>query len=192
MANDQLSAEPGFEPRTLWLEGRDLTTAPTTPPYLYALLEKNRCMLPTSLTCTFYLLETTSLYTATSDQFKGNSCYTFHTSGTSWTANRETCKNSGGDLISIETQGEWSYISSGLRLYSNKNSTGWHVGLEQNNGQWIWINGKPFEIGHWGAHEPSGDGPYAIMDTKGKLFDVSDSDNNGFVCEKPLGKIKLS
>ena len=27
--NVQHSAEPGFEPGTLWLEGRDLTTAPT-------------------------------------------------------------------------------------------------------------------------------------------------------------------
>ena len=36
---EQYSAEPGFEPGTLWLEGRDLTTAPTTSP-LELLLHK--------------------------------------------------------------------------------------------------------------------------------------------------------
>ena len=122
-------------------------------------------------------------------EYKGKSCYTFHTTGMSWTANRDACKKTGGDLISIETQDEWSYISSELRMSSVKSNAGWHVGLEQYNGQWVWINGKSFDVGHWGSQEPSGDGPYTMMDSKGKLFDIAEKDNNGFICEKPLGKM---
>ena len=91
-------------------------------------------------------------------------------------------------MVSIETQGEWSYIASQLRLVSNQHNNEWHVGLEQKSGQWMWASGKPFDLGHWGSREPSGDGPYAMMSLKGQLHDIADNGNKGFVCEKPLGK----
>ena len=69
----------------------------------------------------------------------------FFKSGKSWTANRNTCKNKGDDLVSMETIEEWEYVNSEIQKISLSNENEWHIGLKK-EGNWKWVSGKPLQL----------------------------------------------
>ncbi|XP_001633779.2 uncharacterized protein LOC5513576 isoform X2 [Nematostella vectensis] len=118
-----------------------------------------------------------------------DSCYIFSSEGTSWTENREKCKSRNGDLVSMETEEEWSFINKKIQSLSNAFSDEWHIGLKQNGNSWNWVNGKPLAIDHWQPSQPSGDGEYVVIakeyppGTQGGFNDLRDDTFKGYICE---------
>ncbi|XP_022809541.1 macrophage mannose receptor 1-like, partial [Stylophora pistillata] len=70
-----------------------------------------------------------------------DSWYTFTNRGKTWNKNREICQSQGGDLVSIETEEEWNYITKEIQKH---NISCYHIGLEKRDNNWTWLNGRPF------------------------------------------------
>ena len=58
-------------------------------------------------TCIFVL--------GTGDKCNANSCYKFVETGKTWAANQDSCKEDGGDLVSMETEAEWEFINEEIQ-----------------------------------------------------------------------------
>ena len=132
---------------------------------------------------------------------RGHSCYIISSHTGTWQENRRKCERLGGDLISMETEGEWAFIKNQLRTHNTVDDE-WHIGLKKNNrGHWEWVSGRPLTINKWQREqrphqlqdEPSGDGPYTVMSkswppgTQGLFNDLPNTRRRGYICEKPLG-----
>lgn len=127
-----------------------------------------------------------SLFVGT-DVLYGNSCYTFIQSGKTWKENRETCKEKGGDLISMETEGEWKFILEEIKKRCHIST--WYIGFEKIKKDWKWLNGRPLTYSGWRENQPSGDGDVATMARNNGLFnDIRRELSSPFICEMPKGK----
>ena len=93
-----------------------------------------------------------------------NSWYIISVYGWSWRWNRFVCQSQEGDLISIETEEEWNFISNEIQRRNTTNyDNRWSIGLEKRAGNWTWVNGRPLTICKWGREEPSGQHDAAFM-----------------------------
>ncbi|CAH3166478.1 unnamed protein product [Pocillopora meandrina] len=124
-----------------------------------------------------------------------NSCYLISDaeSPATWTDNRETCKRKGGDLVSIETEAEWSFLNDEIQKRCIGQPNEWHIGLNKVGEVWKWVNNSPLTIDKWQTThgEPSGDGNKAVMSkdyppTKKGLFnDLPNWIKRAYICELP-------
>ena len=118
----------------------------------------------------------------------------FIKSGKSWTDNQNSCKDKGGDLVSMETEEEWKYVNSQIQSITLASLNEWHIGLKKVGQHWMWVSGKPLTIVKWQKNEPSGDGNVVVMSknypagTQGLFNDLPDSNKKAFICEIPNGK----
>lgn len=117
--------------------------------------------------------------------------------GTSWKGGQEVCGGfHSGNLVSIETEGEFKYIKSLIHLVYNQYNNGWYIGLEKdpNKGKWKWVSGEPLTISYWAPNEPTDDGKYAMMSGSPKegspgAFTATDGQSKyGIICEYKSGK----
>ena len=93
-----------------------------------------------------------------------NSWYIISVYGWSWRWNRFVCQSQEGDLISIQTEEEWNFISNEIQRRNTTNyDNRWSIGLEKRAGNWTWVNGRPLTICKWGREEPSGQHDAAFM-----------------------------
>ena len=119
-----------------------------------------------------------------------NSSYIFSKSGRSWYDNRYVCLEQGFDLVSIETEEEWQFISNEIQKRGTGNTSAWHIGLWKIGGVWTWLSGKQLNISKWRDSEQDGNGEYAEISKNGGLFNgIPWSDENAYICEIPGGKI---
>ena len=113
-------------------------------------------------------------------------------------SSRDTCQSLGGDLISIETEGEWNFINDEIQRRNTKNyDNKWRIGLTKKAGNWTWVSGSPLTIYKWGEGEPSAGDDAAFMykrSSNGRLG-VFGSDNGeswrkkrAYICEIPKGE----
>ena len=117
--------------------------------------------------------------------------------GWSWHKNRDICKSQGGDLVSIETEEEWNFISDEIQRRNKKKSYKhkWSIGLTKKAGNWTWVSGRPLTIFKWGQREPNGEHNAALMykrssNDKQSVF-VSDNiriSGEAYICEYSDGK----
>ena len=117
--------------------------------------------------------------------------------GWSWHKNRDICKSQGGDLVSIETEEEWNFISDMIQRRNKKKryKHRWSIGLTKKAGNWTWVSGRPLTIFKWGQGEPSGEHNAALMykrssNDKQSVF-VSDNiriSGEAYICEYSNGK----
>ena len=141
--------------------------------------------------------------------------YSFHHNSTSWNESRESCLKGGGDLVSIETDKEWRYLTDFIQKLSGENHSEYYIGLiKDERGSWRWLSTNKIvpepaahnmsrmcdrilgdDEGRWASGEPSGDGKCAAMYKnyrgKGGFNDLSCTlrdDYRGFICEKTVGK----
>ena len=120
----------------------------------------------------------------------------FTKSGKTWTDNQNSCRDKGGDLVSIETEEEWKFINSQIQTLTLPGSNEWHIGLKKVGQHWMWVSGKPLTIAKWQKQQPSGDGNVVVMSkdkppgSQGLFDDVSDQQQSAYICEIPKGKIK--
>ena len=128
------------------------------------------------------------------------SCYMFHSSGNAWNINRKACQDTGGDLVSMETDDEWELVKQFTqhRTTDNKDSDEWHIGLEKDNGtgKWTWVNGKPLNIKRWQPDKPDNTAYESVAViaknypyyTYGLFNNVRPESNGGYICEVKTGE----
>ncbi|XP_032237412.2 uncharacterized transmembrane protein DDB_G0289901 isoform X2 [Nematostella vectensis] len=122
--------------------------------------------------------------TSSSGGFTGDSCYSLVTKGESWAEGRKTCQSKGGDLVSIETDGEWSYVKSLVELAANGYGNEWHVGLEKASSVWKWTSGANLGNAQW-ASSSGGSGTHGSISQRAGLQMKGDGTTKmGVVCEK--------
>ena len=93
-----------------------------------------------------------------------NSWYIISVDGESWYWGRHTCSSLGGDLVSFETQEEWSLINDEIQRRNTTNyENKWRIGLKKRARNWTWVSGRPLTISKWGQGEPSGEHDAAFM-----------------------------
>ena len=142
-------------------------------------------VLSTSIEVLVFLIE----YQATC--FK-NSSYIFSKSGRGWCDNKDVCYEQGFDLVSIETEEEWQFISNEIQKRGTWNASAWHIGLWKTGGVWTWLSGEQLNISKWRDSEQDGNDDYAEISRNGGLFNgISQNDKNAYICEIPGGKIIL-
>ncbi|KAJ7385794.1 Cartilage matrix protein [Desmophyllum pertusum] len=122
-----------------------------------------------------------------------DSCYMFTKSGKTWTDNQNSCRDKGGDLVSIETEEEWTFINSQIQTLTLAGSNEWHIGLKKVGQHWMWVSGKPLTIVKWQKQQPSGDGNVVVMSkdkppgSQGLFDDVANEHQRAYICEIPQG-----
>ena len=126
------------------------------------------------------------------------SWYIFSEWGKTWGFNQRTCRDQGGDLVSIETEEEWMFINNEIRKRSFKF---YHIGLEKKADMWTWLSGKPLTICQGGGNRPSR-GKYVAVIFNGSTSDIQCTINYfgiyygrykraAYICEISNGKTKL-
>ncbi|XP_031566278.1 adhesion G protein-coupled receptor L2-like [Actinia tenebrosa] len=88
--------------------------------------------------------------------------YLFFPNGSTWNDNRKKCLNMSADLVSLETEDEWKFITNELQNMTNRFQDEWHVGLQRrgevSSKAWFWLTGVRLNYDHWQPYQPSGDG----------------------------------
>ena len=132
----------------------------------------------------------------------GNSNYTFHKNSAAqkrdWTESRQRCKDTGSDLVSIESEKEWSFLKNTTQ---RMNMIEYYIGLKRDNksGEWQWISDSSKvnatrEKFRWAKRKPNGDGNCAVMyghymrDYNGLFSDFPCDKQEmytGYICESP-------
>ena len=121
-----------------------------------------------------------------------NSSYIFSKSGGNWSFNRFVCSSQGGDLVSIETEEEWQFISNEIEHRGTWNTSVWHIGLRKIEGIWTWESGERLNISKWRDSEPDGNDERAEISKNGSLFNGTPGNHkSAFICEMLEGKIKF-
>ena len=105
---------------------------------------------------------------------------------------RSSCEKRGGDLISIETEEEWDFITSEIH---DNTEEGWHIGLVRENGSWTWVSGRPLTICKWGDQLRVGRNRAMLVKEKLQGHFVTQVLKDGqtlpYICEMPKGKTTL-
>ena len=119
--------------------------------------------------------------------------------GESWYWGRHTCSSLGGDLVSFETQEEWSLINDEIqRRNTTNNENKWRIGLRKRARNWTWVSGRPLTISKWGQGEPSGEHDAAFMYKRfrngergvfGTYNNESWKKEHAYICEIPKGEL---
>ncbi|RMX54592.1 hypothetical protein pdam_00023671 [Pocillopora damicornis] len=126
-----------------------------------------------------------------------NSRYIFSVKGLSWLWNRETCRSQGKDLVSIETEEEWTFINDEIQRRKATCSSSrhmWSIGLTKNAGNWTWVSGRPLTICKWGKGEPSGENDAAFIYKRSSHGEQGVFGSGGriwgqtYICEISTGK----
>ena len=115
-----------------------------------------------------------------------------------WLWDRETCRNQGADLVSIETEEEWNFINDQIQrrnttYYENK----WSIGLTIRAGNWTWVNRRPLTICKWEQGEPRGKHNAAFMYKRSSNREqgvfggvgISIRYHHAYICEISEGKL---
>ncbi|XP_068690036.1 C-type lectin domain family 6 member A-like [Montipora foliosa] len=122
----------------------------------------------------------------------------FHTANSStWSDGREQCCKDGGNLVVLETESKWRFITAQIQNLSNPTDNEWFIGLislnVSGNDSWRWITGQPLHNHSvWQAGQPSKDGKCVVIakdypiGTKGLFNDLRCDSKKAFICEKQL------
>ena len=82
-----------------------------------------------------------------------------------WRQARDSCKYNKKDLVAMETEREWQFITNELTNRTTAKNNEWHIGLFWNKtvSNWTWVNGKPLTIMKWRNSAPSRNSYYALI-----------------------------
>jgi hypothetical protein len=120
-------------------------------------------------------------------EFNGHWYAVIESEGTSWAEKRQICESLGGYLCCIETAEEQEFIAALADCrYLSLGATD-----EEEEGEWQWINGAPFEFAAWLDEQPNnygGDEHYLATYEDGLWVDVAAEGYDfwmptGFICE---------
>ena len=113
-----------------------------------------------------------------------------------WPKARKSCTYNQKDLVAMETESEWQFITNELKNRTTKKNE-WHIGLSWNRtvNNWTWVNGKPLTITKWQDSEPSGNSVYALIAKEyprgsyGKFNSIRGDIKRAWICEEETGVI---
>ena len=92
--------------------------------------------------------------------------------------------------MSIESEEEWQFISNEIQKRVTWNTSAWHIGLQEIDKVWTWLNGERLNISKWRNCKPGGNNKKGEISKNGGLFNaISWYDENKYICEIPGGKI---
>ena len=91
-------------------------------------------------------------------------CYTFHDIDSTWTEARDSCRNVGAQLVTMETTEDWEKLKDFLKdkVKETGSYTHYYIGLRREGGKWKWTEtGSPGitvarNDNRWQLYEPSG------------------------------------
>lgn len=124
-------------------------------------------------------------------QYFGGSAYQIYTESVTWEEAKTRCEEMGGHLASITSAEEQSFIeelnSGSARL--------WIGGYRDDDHNWFWVTGEPWEYTHWAAGEPnnsrnvvSNENRVAVWPKEwNDLNENNKSEQRGFICEWDMG-----
>ena len=132
----------------------------------------------------------------------GNSSYTFYEDSVArhWTESRTRCKDTGSDLVSIESKKEWKFLKNTIQRME---TIEYYIGLKKDSksGEWKWISDNSTVNANrgrfpWARDQPDGDlgdGNCAVMYKDYRkdygLFNDLPCDQqqmySGYICESP-------
>ncbi|XP_038058458.1 perlucin-like protein [Patiria miniata] len=121
----------------------------------------------------------------------GSSCYFFNTHKTSWDCANTICKQVGGDLASIESAEENTFILDIINKEGGCDNGMVWIGLndKETEGTFIWTSSnKPITFNGWNGGEPNGSGNENCVEIKlsaGVWNDLSCNQPCCYICEKP-------
>ncbi|KAM6981560.1 galactose-specific lectin nattectin-like isoform 1-T1 [Tautogolabrus adspersus] len=120
------------------------------------------------------------------------SCYMFLFSQMDWADAERYCTTLGGNLVSVHTKEEYTFLRTTLQAVAGKQLTVWLGGYDAaKEGVWLWSDGTHFDFKFWGKGEPNNYGGIENcmeMNLHGKDF-VNDGRcvaKRSFFCEKLL------
>lgn len=127
------------------------------------------------------------------------SCYWFFQDQRAWEDSRSNCQHYKGDLVSIETEKEWTYITTTLQS-QNLTKDEFFIGLRKKPlTSWKWISKLSSSLSPkvWQDMRPRGRTNYTFMGIAAssknpeKIFSDAEqvSDIKPYICEKSLGKL---
>lgn len=108
-----------------------------------------------------------------------------------WKASKVKCERLGGQLAVIHDEATWAFIKTlkpGVQLWLGASD-------EQLEGNWVWVDGKPFTFKSWGRGQPDnarGEEHFLMMGWNGGNWnDAAESAESagkfiqvqGFICE---------
>ena len=112
-----------------------------------------------------------------------------------WEESRRNCKETGSDLVSIESAKEWFFLKTAIQ---SMKTAEYFIGLKKDSksGEWRWISDKSKVDATrgkfpWAKYQPSGDGNCAIMyknyrQDYGRFDDLNCAAVvPGYICESP-------
>ena len=113
-----------------------------------------------------------------------------------WQNARASCKYHKKDLVAMETEREWQFITNELKNRTTTKNE-WHIGLFWNRAvsNWTWVNGKPLTIMKWRDSEPSRNSYYALIGKEwprgsyGKFDGIRGDIKRAWICEDETGVI---
>lgn len=120
-------------------------------------------------------------------EFNGHWYKVIEVEGTSWHEQQDICESMGGYLCCIETPEEQEFIASlADSRYLSLGATD-----EEEEGEWQWVNGAPFEYTAWMSGQPNNYGEeehYLATYDDGLWVDVASEGDDfwmptGFICE---------
>ena len=111
-----------------------------------------------------------------------------------WRQARAYCKYNKKDLVAMETEREWQFITNELKNRTTTKNQ-WHIGLFWNLivSNWTWVNGKPLTIKKWLDSEPSRNSYYALIAKEwprgsyGKFDSIRGDIKRAWICEEETG-----
>uniref|UniRef100_A0A3P9HM81 C-type lectin domain-containing protein n=1 Tax=Oryzias latipes TaxID=8090 RepID=A0A3P9HM81_ORYLA len=114
----------------------------------------------------------------------GSNCYKLNTqTRKSWSAARLDCVQEGGDLVSITSEEENTYVAespTGISLWM-----GGHDSVTE--GGWEWTDGSPFRYIRWNAGNPDdyyGEDCLSILINNGYWNDDNCEYDRGYICKR--------
>ena len=111
-----------------------------------------------------------------------------------WWRARDSCKHNKKDLVAMETEKEWQFITNELKNRTAENNE-WHIGLvwSRKVSNWKWVNGKPLTITKWQDSDTSGNSHYAVIakgsrgSGYGKFDSIRGDIDRAWICEEETG-----
>lgn len=106
-----------------------------------------------------------------------------------------SCKLINKDLVVIETEREWKFISTEIQTRKSGKDNEWHIGLYKSliTGKWTWTNGKALTIDKWQENTPNESESYTVMAKqwppgfKGSFRSINENTTRGWICEEVTG-----
>ncbi|XP_051281755.1 galactose-specific lectin nattectin-like [Dicentrarchus labrax] len=119
-------------------------------------------------------------------------CYLFNKDEKDWADAERLCNSFDGNLASLRTQSEYTFIRDLIYKVTNSHKTTW-VGASDKvkEGVWLWSDGSNFVFNGWANGEPNnyngGEGCMEInLGGKDFVNDGKCTRKNSFVCAKDL------